>query len=258
MKNYFKVIVLIGLLSVSCKTTKPTTKAANVKASSTKKIINKHYKAFFNENTVYAKIKAKYKDDKTSVALSIKLRMEKDRVIWMSATKLGIPIAKIMITPTKVRYYEKIKKTYFEGDFSLLSNFLGTDLTFTEVQNLLLGQAVLNLKKGKYKSGLKNDLYFLTPKEASSLYTILFLINPENYKLKKQEIQRLDNNQKLSVTYLSYKNIEETYFPKNMILKVIDSKKTTTLHLDFKLVFFNKELTFPFTIPRGYKEINLN
>ena len=39
-------------------------------------------------------------------------------------------MAKALITPTKVSYYEKINNTYFEGDFSLLSNWLGTDLDF--------------------------------------------------------------------------------------------------------------------------------
>jgi hypothetical protein len=36
-------------------------------------------------------------------------------------------MAKASITPP-VSYYEKIKAMYFEGDFSALSQWLGTDL----------------------------------------------------------------------------------------------------------------------------------
>jgi hypothetical protein len=50
-------------------------------------------------------------------------------------------MAKASITPTSVSYYEKIKGTYFEGDFSALSQWLGTDLDFNKIQNMLLGEA---------------------------------------------------------------------------------------------------------------------
>jgi hypothetical protein len=33
-----------------------------------------------------------------------------------------------------VSYYEKIKGTYFEGDFSALSQWLGTDLDYSKIK----------------------------------------------------------------------------------------------------------------------------
>jgi hypothetical protein len=39
----------------------------------------------------------------------------------------------------------KIKGTYFEGDFSALSQWLGTDLDYSKIQNLL--EALDDLKK---------------------------------------------------------------------------------------------------------------
>ena len=57
-----------------------------------------------------------------------------------------------MITPSKVSYYEKINNTYFEGDFSMLSNWLGTDLNLNKVQNLFLGKAIDNLTKDRWIS----------------------------------------------------------------------------------------------------------
>jgi hypothetical protein len=38
--------------------------------------------------------------------------------------------------------HEKINNSYFEGDFSSLSQWLGTDLDYSKIQNLLLGQAM--------------------------------------------------------------------------------------------------------------------
>jgi hypothetical protein len=185
------------------------------------------------------------------------MRLEKDKYIWISATKLNIPVAKLLITPTSVQYYEKLDKTYFEGDFSLLSKWLGTELDFDKVQNLLLGQAVLNLKKGKYDVQIIDNSYELKPKQDNNLYGILFFMNPENYKLDKQEIRNPKKEQLLSISYPNYSEIEGKQFPKNIDIEVIDHKNLTSINMEYKSVEFNKELTFPFSIPSGYKKISL-
>jgi hypothetical protein len=38
------------------------------------------------------------------------------------------------------------KKAYFEGDFSALSQWLGTDLDYNKIQNLLVGEALDDLQ----------------------------------------------------------------------------------------------------------------
>jgi hypothetical protein len=57
-------------------------------------------------------------------------------------------MAKASITPTSVSYYEKIKGTYFEGDFSALSGCWDR-FGFYKIQNMLLGEALDDLKKRK-------------------------------------------------------------------------------------------------------------
>ncbi len=185
------------------------------------------------------------------------MRIEIDKTIWLSATKLGIPIAKLKITPTNVSYYEKIQRVYFDGDFSLLNKWLGTELDYNKVQNILLGQAVLNLKKGKYISSIDNNLYQLTPKNNGDLFGILFFMNPQNFKVSKQEIRNQEKQQLFSVSYPRYEQINGEQFPKNINIRAIDNKNLTTINIEYRSVTFNRELTFPFSIPSGYKEISL-
>jgi len=257
MKYNLKFVILIFLVITSCKSKKNVNENNSIAIVSAKKLINKHYEQDFKQKTVDAKINTKYKDKNTSVSISIKLRLEKDKTIWISATKLNIPVAKLLITPTSVQYYEKLDKTYFEGDFSLLSKWLGTELDFDKVQNLLLGQAVLNLKKGKYDVQIIDNSYKLKPKQDHNLYGILFFMNPENYKLDKQEIRNPKKDQLLSISYPNYSEIKGKQFPKNIDIEVIDHKKLTSIKMEYKSVEFNKKLTFPFKIPSGYKKISL-
>ena len=257
MKHISKILILILLVITSCKTNKNITESSNITTISTKKIINNHYNNNFHQQTVYAKMNAKYSDKKTSASVNIKLRLEKDKTIWMSATKLGIPLAKVKITPNRVLYYEKLQRTYFDGDFSLLSKWLGTELDYEKVQNILLGQAVLNLKKGKYNSEISQNSYQLSPKKDHELFGILFFMNPDNFKLNKQEIRHPEKQQLLSVSYPKYNEIKGEQFPKNINIRATDNKNLTTINLEYRSVEFNRELTFPFSIPKGYKEISL-
>ena len=257
MKYFLRSILFLLLVITSCKTNKNIADTGNIEIMSSNKIINNHYTNNFNQQTVYAKLSARYSDKRTAMNFSIKLRLEKDKTIWMSATKFGIPVAKIKITPNRVSYYEKLQKVYFDGDFSLLSKWLGTELDYEKVQNILLGQAVINLKKGKYISSVDNKLYQLTPKKDNDLFGILFFMNPENFKLNKQEIRDQEKQQIFSVSYPNYREIKGEQFPRNINIRAIDHKSLTTINIEYRSVEFNEELTFPFSIPNGYKEIRL-
>lgn len=250
-------MILFFLALTSCKSKKNIADVNTIEKISTKKIIHNHYEHVFDQQTINAKLNAKYKDTKTSVSVSIKLRLEMDKTIWMSATKMGIPFAKVMITPTRVSYYEKLDNTYFDGDFSLLSKWLGTELDYKKVQNLLLGQAFLNLKDGKYNSSILNETYQLVPKKESDLFAILFFLNPKNFKLDKQEIRHPEKEQLLLVSYPNYQEIEGQQLPKELDIVTIDEKKTTNISIEYRSVELNKKITFPFSIPNGYKEITI-
>jgi len=259
MKKTYLIATLLLIILSSCKTKQIiSTSTENIAKLSAKNIIHKYEENKFHQKTVSAKLKTKYKNDKISASVIIKLRLEKDKTIWMSATKLGIPIAKIVITPFKVRYYEKINKTYFEGSLASLTKYIGKKLDFKEFQNILLGQPVLNLKRGKYISKIVQHKYQLSPKKNKGFYAILFLLNPNNFKLNKQEIRNLGKDQKVAVAYPSYDNIDGVQFPSAINIIANDNHKKLSIFMNYNQVSFNKKLNFPFKIPKGYKKISLH
>jgi len=249
-------ILFISLFLSSCKSTKVNRSTAI--SMSSKEIIKKQDEYSFDKKTIYARLKAVYKEGNNLQTITIKLRLEKDKAIWMSGTLLGIPLAKIMITPTSVQFYEKIGRTYFEGDFTLLSDFLGTDVNFEIIQNLLIGETLLDLKNKKYKSIVDGTTYLLTPKKQEALFDMLFWINASNFKVHKQEIRQVAAQKKLTIVYADYQKIKEIVFPRYINITAIENSKRTFIDLEYRSVEFDKKLSFPFKIPEGYKEIKLN
>ncbi len=255
LKKVILLIVIFTLVS-ACKTTKILNKNMDTGLSS-KKVIKNHYTNTFNKETVKAKLKVKYRGKSSLPSINASLRIKKNETIWISLTKLGFPIGKVLITPNRVSFYEKINRTYFDGDFTLISNLLGTELDFEKVQNLLFGQALLNLKKEAFHLEIDKNNYLLKPKVANNLYDILFLINPLNFKINSQQIKQLDKNNTLVINYPNYTTIDGEIFPKEIYIKASDVKNTSTISVNYKSVEFNQPLSFPFKIPKNYEKIEL-
>lgn len=253
-KRFIYFFTLVLFIITSCKTKSAVT-GSTIRSMSANKVIKKHYANDFDKETITARLRVKYKGKSNLPSVTASLRLKKDNTIWVSLSKLGFPIGKALITNDKVSYYEKINRTYFEGDFTLLSKWLGTDLDFEKVQNLLLGQAILDLKDEKYESTLENDVFDLTPKKANDLFDILFSISGSHFKVNKQQVQQ--EGKTLTVGYKNYENIEGEMFPKKVLITALDGRYTTTVDVDYKSIAFNRTVSFPFTIPNGYKEIVL-
>lgn len=246
------IALVLTVLFSSCKTTKSTVSMNHA----TLKLLKEYNHAIFSKKTIQAKIKLHYQDPNISQNVTIKLRIKKDEVIWMSASFLGFPIAKAKITPTKVQYYEKVKKTYFDGDFSLLSSVLGRELNFQQLQNILLGQSLMNLDS-QFTSVSDGKSFKIIPIKQDPLFDIFYWINPSHFKLDKQEINATKEKQTLTIDYVAYQKLADTYFPKTIVIDAVQPKQTTRIDMSFKNVEFDKKLNYTFKIPTGYKEIKL-
>ncbi|WP_223813538.1 DUF4292 domain-containing protein [Polaribacter sp. IC066] len=230
----------------------------NVKAiakdMSAKKVARKHIAANFDRKTIDAKLKVNFDNEKTNQSLSVSMKIKKDEVIWLKGTKF-LTIFKAEITPTSVRYYSSVFKNYFEGDFSMLEQLLGVKINFEQLQNLFLGQSLINVKEEEQEVKIGNNTYVLSPEKQTELFDIFFTINPAHFKLNQQAIINADNNLRLEIDYPSYNLIDTEIFPSQVQIKAKNSKRVTTIDLIYKTVVFDTAVEMSFNIPSGYKEL---
>ncbi|MFC5047699.1 DUF4292 domain-containing protein [Aquimarina hainanensis] len=255
MKRILYVLCTIVFLLQSCKGTKAISDTGKVKKISAEKVIANHYNHSFNFKTLNARLKVRYSDGERSFSPNVTLRMEKDKTIWLSAKLLGITVAKALITPESFSYYEKGNHTYFEGDFKMLSKWLGADLNFDKVQQMLLGQALFNLREEKYKSAVVDKKYQLIPKKQLELFERLLFVNPDNYKMFSQQLSQGSKN--LAINYVDYQRLANQSFPKEIYIVATNNEDNTTLKLEYKTVDYNAKVSFPFTIPAGYTQVTV-
>lgn len=249
------VVFLIGFSS--CKSAKTITDSSGgLKTMSARKVVKKHVSENFDKKTIDAKMKVVYSDAEENLSFSVRIKIKKDEVIWLKGTKL-ITLFKAEITPTKVRFYSPYKKNYFEGDFSMLKELLGTDINFNQLQNLLLGQAILDVKSNRQELVVGQESYVLSPKKQSELFAVFFYVNPSNFKLNQQSLISATNQQRLDIMYPSYLKKEGVILPNKIKILAKGQSKFTTVDIAFRTVNFDTKLNLYFSIPVGYKKIEL-
>jgi hypothetical protein len=250
MNKFLAALVVIFM--VSCKSKAivagTTTPVTYMKAKS---IIASHYDNKSNFSTLYIKANVKYSDDRQSQNVTAEIKIKKDEQILVSIRFLGITMAKALITPTSVSYYEKINGTYFEGDFSALSQWLGTDLDFYKIQNMLLGKALDDLKKGKYTESLVEQLYRLDDM-ANDDTKKTFYINASDFSINRQEITQTAEERMIQVAYTYIKEYKETILPATVVIHTYQKEGKSEINLEYDTITFDEELSFPYNVPNSY------
>ena len=245
-------IGMVFLFVLSCKSTKIAAEGKIDDKLSAKTIIKNHYKHRTDFKTLSGKMKIDYSDGESTQGVSVSLRMEKDKTIWMSAP-LGV--VKAYITPTRVSYYNKLENEYFDGDFSYLSNLLGTELDFDKVQNLLLGQALFDLRDRKYMAAVNANTYELKPKNSFDLFKTFFWLEPRNFKMAVQQLSQPLKKRLLEIRYKNYQEIGDQVLPNEISITAIDTDERNTIAIDYRNIELNRPLNFPYKIPKGFKKI---
>ena len=255
--KHFKYVffILIAFSFLGCRSVKSLSTAGKIEENMTaKKIIKENQKQEADFKTLQAKVKIDFTNGKTENGVSVNLRIEKDKVIWLSAP---LAVARVMITPEKVQYYNKLENEYFDGDYSLLSELLGIDLDFEKVQNLLLGETLFSLKNGDFVASNNEVSYVLRPENQNSIFEIFYLFHPGHFKLDSQQLSQPLTKRFLQVDYKSYQIVHREIFPEIVNIVAMEAADEVKIDLQFKSITINEEVRFPFEIPSGYKEIEL-
>ena len=253
--NKFIVHFVVCFMFLGCNTTQTISSKSELNSRlKPKQIIKAHnnQKAIFS--TLQSRLKIELLEGDKSQTHTVTLRIQHNQVIWINAF---LNMVRLKITPEKVQMYNKLDRTYFDGDYALIKEFLGVELNYQNLENLLLGDALFTHKPNALKKQWHDKSYALLPKEQHALFDVLYLINPSYFKMDGQELSQPLNNRALNVHYLSFQEINRQIFPQKMTIKAIENQQKTILNLHLKSLHLNQPLQFPFNIPSGYKAIEL-
>lgn len=255
MKQLLVAVVLLFSL-VGCKSAKGVFDGKATKKMEAQQIIENHYDLKNDFTSLYIRANAKYKDEKQSMSFTADIKIQKNEQILVSIRFVGITMAKALITPTEVKYYEKNGNNYFEGDYSTLSNWLGTDLDFYKIQNLLVGQAIDNLQKQDYTASIEDKMYKIEEKKATENQKA-FYFESSKFVLKKQMILQPQKNRELQIFYPHHQEYSEAILPLTILIEAAQNNQKNSIFINYNTITFNEALSFPYSVPSNYDRIQI-
>jgi hypothetical protein len=251
-KHFFKISLVLAILAIasSCKSSKVA--GGDAKEKSARVVLKTFEDNLADFKTVNGRIKAGYKTEDNSQSINITYRIEKDKAIWLSAKVMGLlPVAKVYITPDRFQYYEKINRTYFDGDFSMAEQYLGVEVNFENLQNLLIGRPMYPLKKNQM---LYNDNAYVFLQNIKSILAYSATIEEKQFDMTSQAL-RTEKNESLEVDYSRFQTVDKKRFPSKLVLTAKNNDETVWIDIDYRSVVFDESLSFPFSIPSNYERL---
>ena len=255
MRLYILPLFILLLVISSCGGSKSALKESDLKTETLKAIIKNYdqYKPDFK--TMRGRLKGVYDDGQNQQSINISYRFQKEETLWMSARFAGfIEVAKMMITQDSIKFYERLDNSYFDGNFKLISNFIGIELNYSQIENLLLGQAIKPVLIGQTDYQVFEDHYQLDTTYENDVFQSL-IMDTKTFKIKEQILRKGDNQ--IKIIYPSYQMIDKNAFPEELIIITDDGEDITNIGLIFKNIKLNDELNFPFRMPNNFTPIEL-
>jgi hypothetical protein len=212
------------------------------------------YKNHIDFNTFSAKIKVQYEDGNGKQPdVNAFVRMYKDSVIWISinATFLNIEAFRMMITKDSIFIINKLDKVKSYHPLSYLEDVAHIPLDLHTLQELIIGNPIY--VGGKIVSFKKTENRTLIS-TSGKLFKNLITLSSDNNLLIRSKLDDLDvlQNRTADISYGEYENIGTNSFPTYREITVAEKTKVDIV-LFFKQYDFNKELSFPFNMPKNYK-----
>lgn len=245
------MILSLLLIITSCKT-KQSVLEADTSVSAKEIIENYNNQNKLDFQVLHIKGSTSY----SLFNVNLDIRIKKDEIILVSGRVLGTTIVKAKITPDYVSYYNKWESEYFEGNYEFLSDFLGTELDFQKVQNLLLGRTLDNLSREKFIFEIENNLYKLSSSRKDLNKAYYFETN--NFRLVRQFVEQKHENRSAFVEYSNYKTQNNNVLPFAVFISSLNKKDKNEFKVEYKSMEFNTEISFPYEIPSGYRAVEID
>jgi len=262
------LMVVFSLLLWQCRAKKPLiTDSTSQELLSKQKadtIVKQVLENNFEFTDLKAKIKTKFKSrEKQNIAFGTFVKIVKDSSIHATISIATIPVVVALITPDTLKFINKKEQKYFVGGIDYVKSLLKTDISFYEIQDLLVGNPVkLKPTDSHYLIEEENEV-FLSSKSKNALlalkksnlhsseWLVKYWVN-ELYKTGRTVVENDSEKTVIEIIQADYNKVDGQFFPNRTQAEIATPKDSITIQLNYQRVKINTGVVFEFSIPDHY------
>lgn len=202
----------------------------------------------------HGKARLNYSDGKKEREVKATIRVRKDSVIWMTFSVIGVQGGKALINRDSITIVSTVEKEYYVFDYAELSRRFNFKVDYDVVQAAFLG----NLIQPRSDSDKieRQSTYDLLEQQTGTV-SIKNYINATLSKIERVELTEADTKNSITLRYTNFQAVEDRIFPYNGVINLFYKTPAgvlnNTITFEYnKAEVGDKELRFPFNIPRKY------
>ncbi len=245
------------LINYSCKSVKVLPDGSPIKNLNNKNLISKINELKPKFKNFRSNISVNFQNKISTYQVNLNLRIIDNEAFWISANML-VPIAKLLITDKKIKFFEKFQKNFFEEDLENINTYFGFNIKFETIKNLFIGSPLSDFEKFKFDRVDNEKFYKISYLSLNKKFNYVYSFDPKTFLMNKQVIDFENSRKKITIKYLRYQKINYKSYPKIINITYEDGNEITKIELNFEKIDLPKKLNIPFKIPEGYNKLILN
>lgn len=284
---FTKLLFILCLALVSCKTVEGEFKPERVKNKKTEELViamdslsHKRPEHFFS------RISTTFADTNRSVSFRTSLRMTKDSAACALITKAAIPVAQALIRPDSVQISNKLNDCYIRRDLGYFKEAFGVDFNYNDIEELILGLPIGFDTNQRYFQINDQYQYILSSKKKREVrrelrdenrdrdrndrdrdrnrdrdndenpIIVQYYINGDLSALNKIFIDSPQDTTSITIQYLSRDSISNFLVPHDVQIDIKTPRNNIYIELKYKQTEINVPEKIEFIIPEEYEECN--
>ncbi len=257
-KHLFKLpllllFVLPVLVTTSCRSKKKAVAAidnSNVNKDDKKQVFKAIKTNRFNFEYFSAKSSCTFRDKKNKYSFNLNIRMKRDKKIWMSASALFFEVARVLITKDSVHIINYYEKSVTSRSISLMHQYLGTKLTLGQIQDVLVGNSILEHDVNTSSYVLSDERPTVTTRIKQYLFNEIF--HYEHFRPTFVKGDERGSVNKIDLEYKEFTQVNNRLIPQFAKVVAVTNNNTITATLKYSDISTEEVKNWPFKIPAKY------
>lgn len=202
-----------------------------------------------------AKAKLNFKDHEYDVKAKATIRIRKDSVMWLNFSAVGISGGRCLINKDSLTLINMLKKEYYVFTYDVMSEKFNYPITYDVLQSVILGNMS---KKLENTDKVERNSEFYKVIQPNDSFLLESRVNAKTMKLESVNITQQGTNNNATVQYSDFNLVDSHAFAYRALVNLLYEsnlgKFITNVDIEYsKAEIMDKELKFPFNIPKKYE-----
>jgi hypothetical protein len=246
-------VLLFLLIFVGCKVKKGVVQQASAVSgvnSSKTEILDNIIARQATFNTLAIRAKTNLNIDNNSNNVTMIIRIQKDRAIWVSATAIaGLEVARALITPDSIKIRNNLESTYTKKPFSYIYGFTNKQLNFNTLQAIFAGNPMPEVLNDRSTINMSGKTPELSAALNSLVYTLIF---NQNFRVAQTDIKDERAGQTMTVAYNDFTSVSGQVLPQSVNITSHAVNKDISIDLKYNRIDINVPVDMPFSVPSRF------